>query len=164
MVLPFWYRLTRVVPDKGPLNRCVCVCVRACVYVFCLLTLLAAMLLCSPMGLTHYAFFLGRATPRVTKLLCTEFCYFWYFLNRSLITYSSYTILANTINSSLCITFSFIIISNSSLLTQYARNSSICADCLWRCLSHGVVAGGYVFTECVDSAAVQMRRRPIRFD
>ena len=21
----FWYRLTRVVPDKGPLNRCVCV-------------------------------------------------------------------------------------------------------------------------------------------
>ena len=25
--LPFWYRLTRVVPDKGPLNVCVCVCV-----------------------------------------------------------------------------------------------------------------------------------------
>jgi len=24
MVSPFWYRLTRVVPDKGPLNRCVC--------------------------------------------------------------------------------------------------------------------------------------------
>ena len=23
----FWYRLTRVVPDKGPLNGCVCVCV-----------------------------------------------------------------------------------------------------------------------------------------
>jgi len=23
--LPFWYRLTRVVLDKGPLNRCVCV-------------------------------------------------------------------------------------------------------------------------------------------
>ena len=31
LVLPFWYRLTRVVPDKGPLNGCVCVCVcRAC--------------------------------------------------------------------------------------------------------------------------------------
>ena len=31
LVLPFWYRLTRVVPDKGPLNGyvCVCVCVRA---------------------------------------------------------------------------------------------------------------------------------------
>jgi len=27
LVLPFWYRLTRVVPEKGPLNRCVCVCV-----------------------------------------------------------------------------------------------------------------------------------------
>ena len=31
LVLPFWYRLTRVVPDNGPLN--VCVCVRACVRV-----------------------------------------------------------------------------------------------------------------------------------
>jgi len=29
-VLPFWYWLTRVVPDKGPLNSvCVCVCARA---------------------------------------------------------------------------------------------------------------------------------------
>ena len=25
LVLPFWYWLTRVVPDKRPLNRCVCV-------------------------------------------------------------------------------------------------------------------------------------------
>jgi len=25
LVLPFWYRLTQVVPEKGPLNRCVCV-------------------------------------------------------------------------------------------------------------------------------------------
>jgi len=24
LVLPFWYRLTRVVPEKGTLNRCVC--------------------------------------------------------------------------------------------------------------------------------------------
>jgi len=24
LALPFWYRLTRVVPDKGPLNGCVC--------------------------------------------------------------------------------------------------------------------------------------------
>ena len=28
--LPFWYLLTRVVPEKGPLNVCVCVCVCAC--------------------------------------------------------------------------------------------------------------------------------------
>ena len=27
LVLPFWYWLTRVVPDKGPLNGCLCVCV-----------------------------------------------------------------------------------------------------------------------------------------
>ena len=27
LVLPYWYRLTGVVPDKGPLNGCVCVCV-----------------------------------------------------------------------------------------------------------------------------------------
>ena len=27
LVLPFWYRLTRVVPDKWLLNGCVCVCV-----------------------------------------------------------------------------------------------------------------------------------------
>ena len=27
LVLPFWYRLTCVVPEKGPLNRCVSVCV-----------------------------------------------------------------------------------------------------------------------------------------
>ena len=26
LVLLFWYRLTRVVPDKGPLNGCVCAC------------------------------------------------------------------------------------------------------------------------------------------
>ena len=30
LVLPFWYRLTRVVPDKGPLNECVCVLVDEC--------------------------------------------------------------------------------------------------------------------------------------
>jgi len=27
--LPFWYWLTWVVPDKGPLNECVCACVTA---------------------------------------------------------------------------------------------------------------------------------------
>ena len=26
LVLPFWYQLTWVVPEKGPLNVCVCVC------------------------------------------------------------------------------------------------------------------------------------------
>ena len=32
LVSPFWYRLTRVVPDKGPLNVCVCVCVCSACY------------------------------------------------------------------------------------------------------------------------------------
>ena len=32
LVLPFCYRLSRLVPDKGPLNRCVCVCVCVCVF------------------------------------------------------------------------------------------------------------------------------------
>ena len=31
LVLPFWYQHTWVVLDKWPLNRCVCVCVHACV-------------------------------------------------------------------------------------------------------------------------------------
>jgi len=26
LVLPFWYQLTRIITDKGPLNGCVCVC------------------------------------------------------------------------------------------------------------------------------------------
>jgi len=30
LVLPFWYWLTQVVPEKGPLNGCVCVCVCVC--------------------------------------------------------------------------------------------------------------------------------------
>jgi len=32
LVLPFWYRLTQVVLEKGPLNGCVCVCVY-CTYI-----------------------------------------------------------------------------------------------------------------------------------
>jgi len=31
VVLPFWYRLTRVVPEKGPLNG-MCVCVLLLLY------------------------------------------------------------------------------------------------------------------------------------
>ena len=36
LVLPFWYWLTRVVPDKGPLNGCVCVCVYSTVLSYCI--------------------------------------------------------------------------------------------------------------------------------
>jgi len=34
LVLPFWYRLTWVVPEKRPLNGCVCVCLYHC-YTHC---------------------------------------------------------------------------------------------------------------------------------
>ena len=30
LVLPFWYRLTWVVPEKGPLNACFCFCLLLC--------------------------------------------------------------------------------------------------------------------------------------
>ena len=34
LIVPFWYRLTRIFPEKGPLNGCVwCVCVCVCVCV-----------------------------------------------------------------------------------------------------------------------------------
>jgi len=41
LVLPFWYRLTQVVLDKGPLNGvCVCVCVCVCYFLLSLLFIL----------------------------------------------------------------------------------------------------------------------------
>ena len=36
LVLPSWYWLTRVVPEKGPLNGCVCVCVWVTTVASCL--------------------------------------------------------------------------------------------------------------------------------
>ena len=40
LVLPFWYWLTWVVPDKGPLNGCVYVCIHILQCAFSALTLL----------------------------------------------------------------------------------------------------------------------------
>ena len=34
LVIPLYYRLTQVVPEKGPLTGCVCVCVCVCSYIF----------------------------------------------------------------------------------------------------------------------------------
>ena len=34
MVLPYWYQLTQVVPDKGPLNGCVYHCSMVCLSVY----------------------------------------------------------------------------------------------------------------------------------
>jgi len=47
LVLPFWYRLTRVVLDKGPLNGCVCVIVKQTVAFS--LTLKTVTVLCAGM-------------------------------------------------------------------------------------------------------------------
>ena len=41
----FWYRLTRIVPDKVPLNGCVCACVVACELIVCQLPPLAPLCL-----------------------------------------------------------------------------------------------------------------------
>ena len=44
-VLPFWHLLTRVVPDKGPWNVCLCVCMCVCGCVnWCMFSLQAAVL------------------------------------------------------------------------------------------------------------------------
>ena len=53
LVLPFWYRLTWVVPDKGPLNVCVCVCacVSACVCVLWRATVSLLSVMCTVLTL-----------------------------------------------------------------------------------------------------------------
>jgi len=71
VVLPFWYRLTQVVPDKGPLNGCVCVLPLTCVYPFStLLTLTLSMLLgCSGWGCSAGgAAFIARLCPSAGRL------------------------------------------------------------------------------------------------
>ena len=51
LVLPFWYRLTWVVPLKGPLNGCVCM-VGMCVVCVCLKTFRDASALSKPARLS----------------------------------------------------------------------------------------------------------------
>jgi len=55
--LPFWYRLTRVVPDKGPLNACVAVCVCVCLSVYSDVPVTVSRCLC-----------INRATPAGPQL------------------------------------------------------------------------------------------------
>jgi len=43
--LPFWYRLTRVVPDKQSLNGCVCVCVVIVVVIVIVIVIIILLLL-----------------------------------------------------------------------------------------------------------------------
>jgi len=51
----FWYRPTRVVPDKRPLNGCVCVCVcvRACVRACVRVCVCACVCVCVSFAVTN---------------------------------------------------------------------------------------------------------------
>jgi len=51
LVLPFWYRFTWVIPEKGPLNVCVCVCLLSLLYS----SFSAAWVLSSEIKITHAA-------------------------------------------------------------------------------------------------------------
>ena len=72
LVLPFWYRLTRVVPEKGPLNVCVCVCVcvRACVRV-CFVSWNASnlCLVCAISGLSTTACLRKSINKQINRLM-----------------------------------------------------------------------------------------------
>ena len=63
LVLPFWYWLTRVVLDKGPLNGCVCVCV-------------CGQIVSMPYYLTHRQTSFTRKYLTVSKRRCINFWWF----------------------------------------------------------------------------------------
>ena len=78
LVLPFWYRLTRVVMDKGPLNGCVCVRVLKCTMTECK----ARQLLTRRSGVVRMCCRQTRAsdcaqaaTPHNSHVLPTHSCY-----------------------------------------------------------------------------------------
>jgi len=53
LVLPFWYRLIWVVPDKGPLNVCVCVCF-ICFYILARGSVVSQTKVCSKRRWPHH--------------------------------------------------------------------------------------------------------------
>jgi len=60
LVLPFWYRPTWVVPEKGPLNGCVWVCA---IYIVCLLISYASLLIFFLHFFLPYLAFPSRIDP-----------------------------------------------------------------------------------------------------
>jgi len=71
LILPFWYRLTRVVPDKGPLNGGVCVCV----CVLCRFAPVLYALLRSIGGsFGHFSVYIRRYGPDNTNVSMRIFC------------------------------------------------------------------------------------------
>jgi len=87
LVLPFWYRLTRVVPDKGPLNRCCC-----CTIQWMFIPWLLMMSFWSQFGFNyatlHWLFFWSNCVHMVAFLDTTIWMKHGYISIR-LITYSS---------------------------------------------------------------------------
>ena len=67
--LSFWYRLTRVVPGKGPLNVCVCVLFNIFLYV-CFFVQLRVCVHCQKTGRSDVAkFFFSNAVVR-NRICC----------------------------------------------------------------------------------------------
>jgi len=58
LVLPFWYWLTQVVTEKGPLNVCVCVCACACACV-CVCVCVCVAVWSHSLSTTHVQVFFG---------------------------------------------------------------------------------------------------------
>ena len=76
LVLPFWYWLTWVVPEKGPLNGCVCVCVSIKFLAQFLMTSLSFMGIASLTGWHMYIQFTESASYlHVSTHLLQQF--FW---------------------------------------------------------------------------------------
>ena len=65
LVLHFWYRLTRVVLEKGPLNGCVCVCV-------CSFLRLVSVVKFAPDSMTEYRIPLQKVKMMWIALFCTH--------------------------------------------------------------------------------------------
>ena len=74
LVLPFWYRLTRVDPDRGPLNGCVCVVMYLSCHCICIFELAIS---CSQRTITFvfYSKVVVRLPCRVTSQSNSRCCY-----------------------------------------------------------------------------------------
>ena len=70
LVLPFWYRLTRIVSEKGPLDGCVCMCL--CFSTF--LSIDESVLFCCLRFPYQAVRLLGETSPKWPAVLCRVGC------------------------------------------------------------------------------------------
>jgi len=66
LVVPFWYQLTRVVPEKGPLNGCVCVCYYVAVHrrAVNVLTIISIFLISAVVWCSHSQWWVNEGVER----------------------------------------------------------------------------------------------------